>query len=369
MQYTSEAAFTLDVGCILLASIIVPLMLKLINPSRKYASYEKRNIMYSPPNSELRVLVCIHRPENISGIINLLDVSCSNNTETTISVYALHLIELIGRASPVVLSHQWERKTTSHLLSYSEKVIYHLNRFKDKNKGAVSLNSFTVISPFKSMHEDICTLALQSNTSILVLPFHRRWYTNGSLESDDNAIRAINCSVLQIAPCSVGILVDRGLSRRASVGSPESDYSVAVIFLGGKDDREALSLGKRMINEKKSVRLTVINLACNEEFGYADEKMLDMEVMRDLKFNREAGFESVKFVEKRVKDGPESAMLLRCMAAEYDMIVVGREHDAELPQTSGLEQWTEFPELGTVGDLLASLDLYCRASVLVVQQQ
>lgn len=153
------------------------------------------------------------------------------------------------------------------------------------------------------------------------------------------------------------------------MGSPESDYSVAVIFLGGKDDREALSLGKRMINEKKSVRLTVINLACNEEFGYADEKMLDMEVMRDLKFNREAGFESVKFVEKRVKDGPESAMLLRCMAAEYDMIVVGREHDAELPQTSGLEQWTEFPELGTVGDLLASLDLYCRASVLVVQQQ
>lgn len=41
----------------------------------------------------------------------------------------------------------------------------------------------------------------------------------------------------------------------------------------------------------------------------------------------------------------------------------------ESVQTMGLSEWCEFPELGVVGDLLASTDLSSRVSALVVQQQ
>jgi hypothetical protein len=34
-----------------------------------------------------------------------------------------------------------------------------------------------------------------------------------------------------------------------------------------------------------------------------------------------------------------------------------------------LENWTEYPELGVIGDLLASRDMKSKASILVVQQQ
>jgi hypothetical protein len=35
----------------------------------------------------------------------------------------------------------------------------------------------------------------------------------------------------------------------------------------------------------------------------------------------------------------------------------------------GLTEWNEFPELGFLGDVLASSDSQCHVSVLVVQQQ
>jgi hypothetical protein len=57
------------------------------------------------------------------------------------------------------------------------------------------------------------------------------------------------------------------------------------------------------------------------------------------------------------------------MMNEYDLIIVGRRHNVNSPQTSGLAEWSEFPELGTLGDLLASSDLNNGTSVFVVQQQ
>ena len=39
------------------------------------------------------------------------------------------------------------------------------------------------------------------------------------------------------------------------------------------------------------------------------------------------------------------------------------------PQTSGLAEWNEFPELGIIVDLFASSDISSRTSVFVVQQQ
>ena len=67
-----------------------------------------------------------------------------------------------------------------------------------------------------------------------------------------------------------------------------------------------------------------------------------------------------------MKHGPETALIVRCMVNEYDLIIVGRRNDIETPQTSGLVEWSEFSKLGIVGDLLASSDFNSRTSVFVV---
>jgi len=48
---------------------------------------------------------------------------------------------------------------------------------------------------------------------------------------------------------------------------------------------------------------------------------------------------------------------------------VGRRYEMDCPQIMGLKQWSEVPELGVLGDLLASPDLHCQTSILVIQQQ
>ncbi|XP_059429344.1 cation/H(+) antiporter 4-like [Corylus avellana] len=364
----ANQTYALACVSVLLTAIFVPLLVKyLYHPSRKYAGYQKRDIMHCKRNAELRILACIHRQDEIIAITKLLEVSCPSS-ERPLAIYVLHLIELIGRASPIFISHQMQKKTMSNSSSYSENIILALNQFKQGNdKGVVSVNVFTAISPPKFMHEDICILGLDKLTSLIILPFHRKWSIGGSIESEDNTIRTLNCSVLELAPCSVGILIDRGHLGRSIVSS-ESSYSIAMIFLGGNDDREALTFAKRMANDS-NITLTVVQfVAVDGDVDSRWDKLLDNEILKDVKLNN-VGDEYVIFLEEMVKDGPQTALIVRSMVDEYDLIIVGRRHNLESSQTSGLAEWSEFSELGIIGDLLASSDLDSRTSVLVVQQQ
>jgi hypothetical protein len=363
----ADESYALSSLSILLTAFFVPLLVKyMYHPSRKYAGYQKRDIMHCRRNVELRVLACIHRQDDIAAVIKLLEVACPSS-ERPLAVYVLHLIELIGRASPIFISHQMQKKTVSNNSSYSENIILAFNLFKRDNEGVVSVNVFTSISPPKFMHEDICILGLDKLTSFIVLPFHRKWSIGGSIESEDNTVRTLNCSVLELAPCSVGILVDRGHLGRSMVSS-ESSYSVAMIFLGGNDDREALTFAKRMANDS-NITLTVVQfVATGGDVDSRWDKLLDNEILKDVKLNN-VGDEYVIFLEEMVKDGPQTALIVRSMVDEYDLIIVGRRHKVESPQTSGLAEWSEFPELGIIGDLLASSDLNSKTSVLVMQQQ
>lgn len=92
-----------------------------------------------------------------------------------------------------------------------------------------------------------------------------------------------------MAPCSVGVLVDRRKIQQQPQqfgGQPQvAPYRVAIVFLGGDDDREALAYAKRMA-KSPHVFLTVVRF-----FAYGDDDsgdgswdaMLDAEVLKDLR--------------------------------------------------------------------------------------
>lgn len=361
--------FGLLVGVILLTAIIVPFLVKILyDPSRKYAGYQERNILHSEITGELRILSCIYRPDNIPAVINFLQPSCSSGGNPII-VYVLHLINLRGRAAPLFISHKIQTKTVSNR-SYSENVILSFKFFEENNCGTAYVYPFTAISPTKLMHEDICRLALNKLASIVVLPFHRKWFTDGSVESDDKTRRALNHCVLERAPCSVGILVDRGylgqfISRDLSLGPY---FSVAMIFFGGSDDREALSLAKRM-SRNASISVTVVRfMDKRHEVGTDWQRVLDSEVLKDIKPEKNLN-QRLKYVVEKVYDGQETVSTIESIAGKFDLIIVGRRENTVTPQTSGLDGVREFPELGVIGNFLVTGDLPRRCSVLVVQQQ
>ncbi|KAH0972217.1 hypothetical protein GBA52_024373 [Prunus armeniaca] len=82
----------------------------------------------------------------------------------------------------------------------------------------------------------------------------------------------MNINVLEKAPCSVGILIDRGVLG-GSVSMLASRYicHVAVIFIGGVDDTKALAHGSRMARHP-SVDLTVARFLLFGEENSKDRK-------------------------------------------------------------------------------------------------
>lgn len=76
----------------------------------------------------------------------------------------------------------------------------------------------------------------------------------------------------------------------------------------------------------------------------------------------------VGYVEKYVNDGAETVAALRDIGDMYSLFIVGKGGRGQSPLTTGMSDWEECPELGAVGDLLASSDFNVNGSVLVIQQ-
>ncbi|GAU38119.1 hypothetical protein TSUD_318060 [Trifolium subterraneum] len=356
--------------CVIILIIMVSictthlLVKRLYDPSRKYAGYQKRNLFNLKHHSELKILVVIHKQHHVTPITEVIDL-CHPIVEHPITVDALHLIELVGRSSPIFISHKKKKVVSLNLHdSYSDSVVLNLKLYEHDKEGAAIINPYTAISPLNLMHEDVCHLAFDKLSSIIILPFHKKWLSDGKLEYDDINIRSLNCSVLEKSPCSVGILVTRGIRLTDSI------FRLALVFLGGRDDREALCLANRAAQDP-SVELVVYHIVDKKRTLQDMENLetrFDIAMLKDGKISH-YGFENVEYKEIEVEGGSQTIDVLRQMVEEHDFIIVGRRQGIKCPQTSGLQEWSEFPELGPVGDFLASSDLDCKASVLVVQQQ
>lgn len=369
MQELPNNIFALLMVCIIVNTTMIPMLLGYIyDPTKKYTGYTKRNIADLKNNSELRVLACIHRPDNIPATINLLEAAYPTK-EDPICTYALQLIELIGRASPIFISHELQKKKKSSTnTSMAEKLLESFQIFEKEFKGCLLVNTFTAVSPAEMMYDDICTLALDKFTSLIILPFHRKWSCDGSsVELEDESLRDLNYRVMERAPCSVGVLIER--AQMTHIFTLETPYNVCLLFIGGKDDREALIFTKRM-TKNPHVKVTVVRFMSLEvDSKKSWEGLLDNELLDEIKTKNKVGNVYVKYVEETVKDGPETALIIRSLVTEFDLIIVGRQAGIETPQTCGLLQWSEYPELGVLGDLLASTDAAGKASVFVIQQQ
>ncbi|OVA12695.1 Cation/H+ exchanger [Macleaya cordata] len=361
-------------GSLMLLMVIVtgtisPIVKVLYDPSRRYLTYKRRTIQHSKSNAELRILACIYHDENVPTIINLLEASHPTR-DSPICVYALHLIQLQGRASPLLIAHKRSHEKYSPF-NQSTRIINAFSFYEQDNHGLVAVNSFTAISPYTTMHNDICTLGLEKRISLIIIPFHHQPTVLSALHSSPG-IRKVNHNVLNNAPCSVGILIDRRSTKAAPsafISGNRSSYHVAVIFLGGADDREALAYGARM-GEDTNVNLTVFRfIDRNERVDKLSEKQMDYDAINEFRMHA-IDNENVEYTEEEVSDGVEFVAVIRSIESSFELLIVGRQHGEESSHLlHGFEEWNEYPELGIVGDMLVSCDTKSEGSVLVVQQQ
>ncbi|KAL6228012.1 hypothetical protein ACLB2K_001966 [Fragaria x ananassa] len=389
-----EAFAIMVIVAVVMTGIITPIVTTVYKPARRSIPYKRRTIQRSKPDAELRVLVCVHTPRNVPTMINLLEASYPTK-RSPLCVYVLHLVELSGRASAMLIVHN-TRKSGRPALNRTQAQSDHIiNAFEnyEQHAGCVSVQPLTAISPYSTMHEDICNLAEDKRVAFLIIPFHKQQTVDGGMEAMNPAFRTMNQNVLANAPCSVGILVDRGLNTSNRLTTNHVSHNIVVLFFGGPDDREALSYAWRM-SEHPGISLTLIRFipgpdvaepvgvvkpdldAANNnnnskilcvETDEGWEKQLDEKLIKEFRVQH-MNDESIVYVEKVVNNGEETVAEVRAMDNVHDLFIVGRGQGMISPLTAGLTDWSECPELGAIGDLLASSDFATTASVLVVQQ-
>ncbi|KAI3935134.1 hypothetical protein MKX01_031401 [Papaver californicum] len=373
---------------VLTTAVIIPTVTAVYRPGRRFVAYKRRTIQKSKPDAELRLLACIHNPRNVPTVISLLDISHSNK-KSPIYVYALQLVELTGRASAMLIVHN-NRKSGRHAVNrtqaQSDQIMTAFEIY-EQHATFVSVQPLTAISPYSTMHEDICNLAEEKRVAMIIVPFHKQQTIDGEMESPNPAFRTVNQNVLANAPCSVGILVDRGLGASSRITNPHVSHHIVVLFFGGPDDREALAYALR-ISDSPNVGLTVLRFipgdeakewfrrhendsADNGTLGVVTDKdrerQRDEDVISDFKM-KTSNNDSVVFMVKVTNNGEETVSTIRNIDNIHDLFIVGRGQGMVTPLTAGLTDWSECPELGVIGDLLASPDFPLAVSVLVVQQ-
>ncbi|KAF6176546.1 hypothetical protein GIB67_017168 [Kingdonia uniflora] len=334
---------------VLVTGMIMPTVVAIYKPVRGFITHKRRTIQRLTWSAELRVLTCIHTTQNVPSAINLLEIS-NPTKKFHIAVYVLQLVELTGRTSAMLIvhnTHRVEKPAIYKTQVQSEQIINSLENLQQHVTG-LSIHPLTAISPYSTMHEDICSLAEDERVTFIILPFHKQQAVDGGMEATNPVLRNINQNVLANAPCSVGILIDRGLGGLTKVAVSQISRNIAVLFFGGPDDREALSYALRMARHP-GVSLTIFRFLPGED-AVKPKRNYD-------------NFTNEKFIN----NAEETVAAVRSMENIHDLYIVGRGQGMISPLIAGLNDWSECPELGAIGDLLASSDLATTISVLVVQ--
>ncbi|KAL1803628.1 hypothetical protein ACET3Z_032275 [Daucus carota] len=360
--------------------ITTPIVMAVYHPARKIAPYKDRTIQRKNLDTELRVLTCFHSSRNIPTIINLIESSRGTRRKGRLCVYAMHLMELSERSSAISMVHKarnnglptWNKKADE-----KDTMVIAFETYRQLS--SVVVRPMTAISELYNIDEDICASASQKRAAMIILPFHKHQRVDGVMESLGHSLHQVNQRVLRRAPCSVGILVDRGLGGTTQVTASDISFTIGVPFFGGKDDNEALAYGARMA-EHPGISLTIVRFVTSPETTMRKVCGLDdggskhptsksdnntMESTDDLLSEVKTRNTATVYEEKMVASKEDIITALKDMNT-YNLVLVGRL-PPDLPNK--LVKSSDCPELGPIGSFMASPGFSSTTtSVLVVQQ-
>lgn len=248
----------------------------LLRGKKSYFAHKRTSLESHEPESELRMLACVYGSRHISAIVGLISaLSGSQNAPTT--PYLMHLVELPKKHRKTKLMyHQLQDGD-----QFSDEEEYGANEVIEVNDVVdtfcvdtkIFINLKKVVTSFSSMYKDVCNAAKDFRASIIVIHHHKHQRIDEKLENGKEGIKTSNQKVIRHAPCTVGILVDRGQTGfKRPV--PESVQHVATLFFGGPDDREALACSKRMASNP-CINLTIIRFclttSCEQYKGWSND--------------------------------------------------------------------------------------------------
>ncbi|XP_019450772.1 PREDICTED: cation/H(+) antiporter 15-like [Lupinus angustifolius] len=389
-QILSHGSFTTLLLAVLVMTLMVPLIINAIyKPRKRYAQNKLRTIQNLKVDAELKVLACVYNTRHAKGMINLLE-ACNSIKVSPLHVFAVLLIEHTGNATALLAAHieqPHHQQEASQALTKAQEDMENIasdfqSYVQENNNNNTKADTLVAVSSYSTIHEDLFSLAQEKQTTFILLPFHKHLSLEGFLESTNNAYKNVNQNVMGNAPCSVGIFVDRGLGSLFKL-----DLRVLVIFIGGPDDREALAVGWRMSKHQgiqlSMVRIILLGKAAEVEqssdtknnglmsasLDNEKQKELDDEYVSSFRLKAVNNEDSISYLEKEVNSSEDITKVLKELdKLGFDLYIVGQGMGRDYIILSNLLKWADCPELGVIGDIIASNNFSSTSSLLVVQQ-
>ncbi|KAJ0101499.1 hypothetical protein Patl1_06691 [Pistacia atlantica] len=357
---------TMLLSHMLISAIATPIIEIYYKPERRLITTDSigqrmmKPLQGMPLEMELRILFCINNEDNVNSLITLF--KAWNPIETTpFCAYPVHLMELTGRAVPLLIpynNHKFKLNSNS-----TDRIMRCLTKFTKKSGFSITIQPFTMIAPYKNMHESICNLVRDKYIPLVIIPFHK------SLQEDTKTtiFRKLNTKIQTYAPCTVGIFIDGGLHDH-HLSSRPFFYNVVVFFLGGPDDREGMAFVSRM-NSQPGLVITVFLIDFKGDYLVENEFETDLDnsIIKEFRA-RSINNPCVVFQEVVAYDSVQVMGAIHSIEDKYDLVIVGKRRIAKSILDKELVRWVEQKELGVIGDVVASSDFYGgMTSVLVIQ--
>ncbi|XVF79640.1 hypothetical protein PTKIN_Ptkin15bG0005300 [Pterospermum kingtungense] len=366
---------------IFLSIVHTPFVVKhIIERARKRVPIHRRALQSLDPSSQLRIMLCLHGTHNLPSTINLMEIS-RGSPDPGLLVHVTDMIELTDQIAATLVQPEGVDKiiTDKSVTEMRDQITCAFEAYVDENGDGIKLSRTLALSTFGAMAQNLSVLAEDLMVSLILLSFHKRLNENGKLDEGNPGFRHVNRKLLRSAPCSIGILVDRGFRFNEKI-SRSSLSNVAIIFIGGKDDREALAYASRVARHPR-VKLTVIRFLADKNSEKAprrvnnrvsmaeqeEELRLDDECFAQF-YERYVAGGKVAYTEKHLANSSETYTDLRSLGGQYSLIIVGRGGRVNTVLTLGLNDWQQCPELGPVGDVLSGASFSSDTSILIIQQ-
>ncbi|KAK7323225.1 hypothetical protein VNO77_26690 [Canavalia gladiata] len=353
----------------------------IIKRAKRKAPTHRFSLQSIDPSCEIRILLCVHGPQNVPASINLVEIT-KGPADSSIVVYVTDMIEISDEISDSLESDEGEHAgivKDKEVMDMRNQVTNSFQPYVEENADSVTIRRKMAFSTINNMSQDISVLAEDLMIALIILPFHRSQRQDGTLDGGSPGFRHVNRKVLRSAPCSVGILVDRGLGSIEHISGCEVKLQVAVIFIGGEDDREALAYAGRVARHP-GVKLTVIRFLADssvESSRLVGYRVVLPEQEKEMKLDDECFAQfyekhviggRISYVEKHLANAAETFSTLRSFEGQYSLVIVGREGGVNSILTKGMNDWQQCPELGPIGDVLSGPDFSTTVSVLIIQQ-
>lgn len=371
---------------IVVMMISVPIIVKLVyKPPHRELVHSSRTMGSIQSDWPLRILFGIHSIINVQPIMDLVQI-LHPTLRSPINVMVLHLMELTERtsAAAMLIMHNIYgsrnlKSAQANAMGELEHIMQGMENYGRINKDYVSVECSTTLSPYGSMHEDICSIVEDKYATLVILPFDLKCEAEEHDFVNYNGIRNMTLNLLECAPCTIGLLVNRGFGTYASQHTNSSlPRPFILFFIGGLDDREAVMYAWRT-SSNHQVTLTVVRFVeGDDENGmnrgmlntqdYKRERMEDEDFINRFKDSTKENTR-VRFIEHVSNNGEETITIIRDIMARqvYELCIVGRGHGNVSPLILGLQDLVEYQELGVIADAIVTSHFSDRSSVMVIQ--